>query len=94
MARDLRASFKKDIGRPSSVVSVGTIEAILKTKATEWFNLGLIVSDGTHDLVWGIVLTDNGDNIVVEYHTNLTAPRNFIFATANLHVVTSLSVTL
>ena len=94
MARDLRASFKKDIGRPSSVVSVGTIEAILKTKATEWYNLGLIVSDGTHDLVWGIVLTDNGDNIVIEYHTNLTAPRNFIFATANLHVVTSLSVTL
>ncbi len=38
--------------------------------------------------VWGTVINEVGDALYVEYHTYLTAPRNFLFATANLHVLT------
>jgi hypothetical protein len=57
-------------------------------KGVEWNNLGLIVKSAENPLVWGITILEDGDVVRVEYHTYLTAPRNFIFGTANLHVLT------
>lgn len=87
MARDFRAALRGDIGRPGNVVDVGTIKSVLISKGVEWNNLGLIVKNPANPLIWGITLSENGDAVWVEYHTYLTAPRNFIFGTANLHVL-------
>ena len=88
MARDFRAATRGDIGRPGSAVGPGTLKSILVAKGVEWNNLGLIVKSAENPLVWGITILEDGDVVRVEYHTYLTAPRNFIFGTANLHVLT------
>lgn len=88
MARDFRAAVQGDIGRPGSAVGAGTLASILVFKGVEWNNLGLIVKSADKPLVWGVTIIEDGDIVKVEYHTYLTAPRNFIFGTANLHVLT------
>lgn len=87
MARDFRATMQGDIGRPQTAVDVGTIRSVLLTKAVEWNNSGLIVKGPSNPLIWGITISEIGDAVYVEYHSYLTAPRNFIFGTANLHVL-------
>lgn len=87
MARDFRAAMRGDIGRPQTSVDSGTIRSVLITKGVEWNNLGLIVKSQANALIWGITIREVGDAVFVEYHTYLTAPRNFIFGTANLHVL-------
>jgi hypothetical protein len=87
MSKDFRAAFAGDIGRPQSAVDTGTISSVLKSKAVSWKNSGYIVKGTDHDLIWGITMTEDGDALFVEYHVYLTAPRNFIFGTANLHVL-------
>jgi hypothetical protein len=87
MARDFRSSMKGDIGRPQTAVDVGTIRSVLLSKGVEWNNLGLIVKSLDKPLIWGLTISERGEAVFVEYHTYLTAPRNFIFGTANLHVL-------
>lgn len=87
MARDFRAALRGDVGRPANLIGPSTIASVLGAKAVEWYNLGLILK-GDKPLVWGTVINEVGDALYVEYHTYLTAPRNFLFATANLHVLT------
>lgn len=94
MARDFRSAVKGDIGRPQVAVDIGTMKSILVSKGIQWNNQGLIVKAADKALVWGINIRENGDAVFVEYHTYLTAPRNFIFATANLHVLTQQVVAL
>lgn len=88
MARDFRLAMQGDIGRPQTSVDIGTIRAVLQSKAVQWNNSGLIVKGPANPLVWGVTISEVGDAVYVEYHTFLTAPRNFIFGTANLHVLT------
>jgi hypothetical protein len=88
ISRDFRAAFRGDVGRPQTAVDAGTAKSVLISKGKEWNNLGLIVKGADKDLIWGIVISENGDAVMVSYHTYLTAPRNFIFGTANLHVLT------
>lgn len=88
MARDFRASVRGGIGRPANLINASTVASILGGKAVTWRNSGLILKGADHPLVWGVVLREDGDAIFVEYHVYLTAPRNFIFGTANLHVLT------
>jgi hypothetical protein len=87
MARDFRAAMKGDIGRPQTAVDTGTIRSVLLSKGVEWNNLGLIVKSADKPLIWGLTISERGDAVFVEYHSFLTAPRNFIFGTANLHVL-------
>lgn len=87
MARDFRAAMRGDIGRPQTAVDTGTIRSVLISKGVEWNNLGLVVKAADRSLIWGITISETGDAVYVEYHAYLTAPRNFIFGTANLHVL-------
>lgn len=87
MARDFRASLNGGIGRPSNLINASTVASILGAKAIEWYNKGYIVKGSTTPLVWGLNLIEDGDAIFIEYHSYLTAPRNYIFGTANLHVL-------
>lgn len=87
MARDFRSSMRGDVGRPQTAVDIGTVRSVLLAKAVQWNNSGLIVKSSDKALVWGITISEIGDAVFVEYHTFLTAPRNFIFGTANLHVL-------
>jgi hypothetical protein len=87
MARDFRSAMKGDIGRPQTAVDAGTIRSVLQSKAVQWNSSGLIVKSVEKPLVWGVTIREDGDAVYVEYHAYLTAPRNFIFGTANLHVL-------
>ena len=94
MARDFRYALKGDIGRPASLVGPGTINSILSAKAIGWYNQGLILKSADKPFVWGVTITEVGDALFVEYHVYLTAPRNFIFSTSNLHVLTQINVAI
>jgi len=87
MARDFRAALGGDIGRPANLVGPSTINSVLGAKAIEWYNAGLILKAADKPFVWGVTIREDGDAIYVEYHVYLTAPRNFIFGTSNLHVL-------
>lgn len=94
MARDFRNAVKGDVGRPANLVGAGTINSILSSKATQWYNQGLILKAADRGFVWGVVISEVGDALFVEYHVYLTAPRNFIFSTSNLHVLTQINVAI
>ena len=94
MARDFRNAVKGDVGRPANLVGPGTINSILSAKATQWYNQGLILKAADRPFVWGVVISEVGDALFVEYHVYLTAPRNFIFSTSNLHVLTQINVAI
>lgn len=87
MARDFRAALAGDIGRPANLIGPSTINSVLGAKAIEWYNQGLILKAADKAFVWGVTITESGDALYVEYHVYLTAPRNFIFGTSNLHVL-------
>ena len=87
MARDFRAALRGDVGRPASLIGPSTIDSVLGLKAVQWYNQGLILKDPAKPFVWGVNISEVGDALYVEYHAYLTAPRNFIFGTANMHVL-------
>jgi hypothetical protein len=85
MARDLRDAIAKQVGKPGDASSNGTIEAIFWAKVADWFRQGLIVKDVKGRTAWGLLIRRVGSATYIEYHTNLTAPQNFFFITANQH---------
>lgn len=85
MARDLRDSVARQVGKPGDASSSGAVEATFWAKVSDWFRQGLIVKDTKGRTAWGLVIRRVGSATFIEYHTNLTAPQNFFFVTANQH---------
>jgi hypothetical protein len=90
MARDLRDAVATQVGKPGVTGATGTISSIFWAKVNAWFNQGLIVMDDQKRKAWGLVVKQVGSATYIEYHTNLTAPQNFFFITANQHYYGSL----
>lgn len=86
MSRDLREAISKSVGSAGDDSSGGTEEAIFWTKVKAWHGEGLIVKADDGSLAWGLVIRRSGSATYIEYHTYLTAPKNFFFITANQHV--------
>lgn len=86
MSRDLREAISKSVGTAGDDASGGTEEAIFWTKVKAWYGEGLIVKTDDGKLAWGLVIRRSGSATYIEYHTYLTAPKNFFFITANQHV--------
>lgn len=84
MNRDLRNAYSPGIGRPNDGSTAAIIQT-LKDRAAEWATSGYIIPDGTKN-VWNISVRISGDKIYLTYSRYLTAPRNFVFATATNHV--------
>lgn len=85
MARDLRDAISRQVGKPGDSSARGTIEAIFWAKVADWFKQGMIVKDDKGRTAWGLVIRQVGSATFIEFHTNLTAPQNFFFITANQH---------
>lgn len=85
MARDLRDCVARQVGKPGDASSLGTVEASFWAKVSDWFRQGMIVKDDKGRTAWGLVIRRVGSATFIEYHTNLTAPQNFFFITANQH---------
>ncbi len=86
MARDLRETISKSVGTAGSDSAGGTEEAIFWSKVAAWSRDGLIIRTPDGKLAWGFSLRRNGSATYIEYNVYLTAPKNFFFITANLHV--------
>ncbi len=92
MARDIREALSAGIGSANGM-SDSSITTVFKVKASQWLAAGLVV-DGGSGAVWGISISRVGDATYIEYHTYLTAPTNFLFATANQHVYSGSTSTI
>jgi hypothetical protein len=86
MARDLRNAYISSVGKAGVDGAVGDARATFWTKIDAWYKQGLIVRGDDGSLAWGLVIRRTGSSTFIEYHTYLTAPNNFFFITANLHV--------
>jgi hypothetical protein len=85
MARDLRDGVAQYVGKPGVTSSMGAVEATFWARVADWFRQGLIVKDDKGRTAWGLVIRRVGSATFIEFHTNLTAPQNFFFITANQH---------
>lgn len=85
MARDLRDGVAQYVGKPGVTSSMGAVEATFWARVADWFRQGLIVKDNKGRTAWGLVIRIVGSATFIEFHTNLTAPQNFFFITANQH---------
>lgn len=88
MNRDLRKKFSSGIGHPNKA-DVPTIVQTLKDAAKDWATSGMIIPSDSNENVWNIGVKIDGDKIYLRYSRYLTAPLNFIFATATNAVYTS-----
>lgn len=88
MNRDFRSKFSSGIGHPNKT-DIATIKQTLLDAAKEWATNGYIVPSDGNENVWDVKITVNGDKIYVKFSRYLTAPLNFIFATATNNVYTS-----
>jgi len=88
MNKDFRAKFDSGIGRPA-LTSPATVIRTLRDAAAEWASRGYIVPNDSNENVWNIRISESGDKYLITYSRYLTAPTNFIFATATNEVYTS-----
>jgi hypothetical protein len=88
MNRDLRYKFKKSVGRPN-ITKIPTYKKTLIDAAAEWATAGYLIPNDSNENVWNITISIDGDKIYLEFSRYLTAPTNFIFATATNNVYTS-----
>ena len=93
MNRDLRQRFSPGIGG-TGAIAPATVADELKNAAKGWAEQGLIIPDDEGRNVWNIHVTVNGDKTYLEFDRYLTAPRNFVFATANNYVYSSANIVL
>lgn len=86
-SRDLRTAIEKAvIGRPLTNGRLTEVDGIWKKKMDTYVQLGLFTGNPTY---WGYKRTVDGDQIIIDYHANLTPPLNFNFITSYFHVYVS-----
>ena len=94
MSRDLRKRLNPSIGNPGISNSVQDDLATLQLAASDWAASGLIIPNADGELIWGVVVWEDGDATYITFNRFLTAPRNFIFITENNHIYSGSATTV
>jgi hypothetical protein len=88
MNRDIRLQFGAGTGRPA-LEKGGDAEKTLQDAARGWKGDGLIIPRDDGANIWGVRIRKSGDNTIISFSRNLTAPQNFFFITAYNYVYES-----
>lgn len=76
------------VGNPTIKTMLGAIKGAVQTRLNSYVTLGIFTQDSAGNTWWNLSVQISGDTATIDFDANLTAPMNFLFITAHLHVAT------
>lgn len=88
LQRDLRNYLDNlFVGNPSVRMAAGIIKSSVVNRLQTYVDtLGIITADSSGKTYWNLIVSLNGDIVVIDFDCNITPPQNFIFITSHVHI--------